>query len=281
VARIPVAQRPNAIAATARDVWITSFRNDTVTRVSASANRVRDARLVIGIGGMDVATGYGSVWFVNSLRRELTRASAASGQRRGQPLVLPLSPVTVDAGAGAVWVGAVTPPANTAPSMIYRVDRRRMRVTDAIPVPGTVRSLATGSGAVWFVADRALYRIAVGTRRVRRIVAVGRESTVTVGAGAVWVASRRAGKVLQVEIPSERVVTIPMRGAPSHIAIANGAVWVSNYGAHTLTRIDPRTSTVVPRPIRVGRNPLALAGGEHAIWATVVADNSVVRVGFR
>jgi hypothetical protein len=171
VARIPVGQRPNAIAATARDVWITSYRNDTVTRVSTNGNRVRDARLVIGIGGMDVATGYDSVWFVNSVRRELTRVSASSGRRRGPPLVLPLSPVTVDAGAGAVWVGAVTPPVNTAPSTVYRVDRRRMRVTDAIPVPGTIRSLATGAGAVWFIADRALYRIGVGDRRVRRIVA--------------------------------------------------------------------------------------------------------------
>jgi DNA-binding beta-propeller fold protein YncE len=179
-----------------------------------------------------------------------------------------------------VWVGAVTPPVNTAPSTIYRVDRRRMRVTDAIPVPGTVRSLATGSGAVWFIADRALYRIGVRDRRVRRIVAVGRESTVTVGAGAVWVASRRAGKVLQVQLPSQRVVTIPMKGAPSHIAIANGAVWVSNYGAHTLTRIDPRASVVVRKPVKVGHNPLALASGEHTIWATVVADNSIVRVHF-
>jgi streptogramin lyase len=281
VARIPVGQRPNAIAATARDVWITSYRNDTVTRVSTSGNRVRDARLVIGIGGMDVAARYGSVWFVNSLRRELTRVSASSGRRRGPPLVLPLSPVTVDAGAGAVWVGAVTPPVNTAPSTIYRVDRQRMRVTDTIPVPGTIRSLATGPGAVWFIADGALYRLDLRTRSVRRVVAVGRESTVAVGAGAVWVASRRAGEVLQVEIPSERVITIPMRGAPSHIAIADDAVWVSNYGAHTVTRIDPHTSTVMRKPVKVGRNPLALAAGEHTIWATVVADNFVVRVDFR
>jgi streptogramin lyase len=189
--------------------------------------------------------------------------------------------VTVDVGGGAVWVGAVTPPENTGPSTVYRVDRRRMRVTDTIRVPGTIRSLAIGPGAVWFIAHLGLYRIDLRTRSVRRVVKVGRESTVTVGAGAAWVASRRAGKVLQVEIPSERVVTIPMRGAPSHIAVADGAVWVSNYGAHTLTRIDPRTSLVVRKPVRVGRNPLALAAGGHTIWATLVADNSVVRVDFR
>ena len=53
---IPVAQRPNAIAATARDVWVTSSRSESLTRVNARRNRVTDARLVVGVGARDVAT---------------------------------------------------------------------------------------------------------------------------------------------------------------------------------------------------------------------------------
>jgi hypothetical protein len=36
----------------------------------------------------------------------------------------------------------------------------------------------------------------------------------------------------------------------------------------------------VRKPVKVGRNPLALAAGKHTIWATVVADNAIVRVDF-
>jgi hypothetical protein len=276
---IPVGQRPNAIAATASDVWVTSFRNDSLTRVSVSRNRVTDARLVIGTGASDIATGYGSLWIVNSPRRELTQAAARSGKRHGRPLVLPRSPVTVDAAGGAVWVGAA-PSTTGEPSTVYRIDRRRMRVTDTFAVPGRIRSVAAGSGAVWAVTGHALYRFDVAAGRLRRITTVGAKATVTVGAGAAWVASRRANEVLEVEISSGDVVTIPVSGAPSHIAVADGAVWVSNYGAHTLTRIDPRTSAVVGKPVRVGRNPLALAARDHTLWVTLVADNAVTRLRY-
>jgi len=277
---IPVGQRPNAIAATTRDVWVTSFRSDSLTRVSVRRNRVTDARLVIGVGAADIAAGYGSLWIVNSPRRELTRAGARSGKRLGTPLALPQIPRTVDAAGGAVWVGAIPPVDGAGPSTLYRVDRQRMRVTDTMAVPGLIRSVAASSDVVWIVTDRALYRVGRGSHTPQRITTVGGESTVTVGAGAAWVASRKANEVLQVEIPSRRVVTIPVAGAPSHIAIADGAVWVSNYGGHTLTKIDPTTSRVVGRTPRVGRNPLALAAVDHTLWTTVVADNSITRLSY-
>lgn len=277
---IPVGLRPNAIAATTRDVWVTSFTSDSLTRVSVRRNRVTDARLVIGVGAADIATGYGSLWIVNSQRRELTRAGARSGKRLGRPLALPQVPRTVDAAGGAVWVGAIPPADAVGASTLYRVDRRRMHVTDTVAVPGVIRSLAASADAVWIIADRALYRVGRGSHAPQRITTVGRESTVTVGAGAAWVASRKANEVLQVEIPSRRVVTIPVAGAPSHIAIADGAVWVSNFGRHTLTRIDPTTSRVVGTTPSVGRNPLAVAAVDHTLWTTIVADNSITRLSY-
>jgi streptogramin lyase len=281
VATIPVGQRPNAIAASGGDVWVTSFRNDAVTRVSARENRVRDARLVIGAGGSAVATGYGSVWFTNSRSRELIRVSARSGARLGSPLVLPQAPVAVDVGSSAVWVGARPPLGSVSPSMVFRVDPRSMRVTRTVLVPEPVRSLAVGGGGVWVVAGRRLRRISIRTGTVSQIATVGFEATVDVGAGAAWVASRQADKVFQVEIPSLRVITIPVPGGPSHLAVADDAVWVSNYGRHTLTRIDPRTSRVVGDPIGIGRNPQALAASGRTLWVTVVADNSIARVTYR
>jgi streptogramin lyase len=280
VATIPVGQRPNAIAVSGGDVWVTSFRNDAVTRVSARLNRVRDARLVIGTGGSAVATGGGSVWFTNSRTRELVRVSARSGKRLGSPLVLPQAPVTVKVAGSSVWVGGRPRLGAFSPSMVFRVDRR-MHVTRTVLVPGPVRSLAVGGGGVWVVAGSRLQRISLRTGTVRQIATVGREATVDVGAGAAWVASRREDKVFQVEIPSLRLITIPVPGGPSHLAVADDAVWVSNYGRHTLTRIDPRTSRVVGDPIGVGRNPQALAASGKTLWVTVVADNSIVRVTYR
>ena len=203
--------------------------------------------------------------------------AVASGAAK--PLAFPGAPVTVDAAGETVWVGAVPSAGSPEASVVYKVDRRRMAVADTFSVPGVIRSLDTGPGAVWVVAGPALYRLQTSTGKVSHVSRVGREATVTVGAGAAWVASRRADHVLQVEIPSGRIVTIPVRGAPSHVAIADGVVWVSNYGGHTLTRIDPRSSKVVGT-VSVGRNPFALAARDHTLWVTVVADNSISRLRY-
>ena len=275
---IPVAQRPNAIAATARDVWVASSRSESLTRVNARRNRVTDARLVVGVGARDVDVRDGSLWIVNSLRRELTRADARSGKRRGEPLAFPRAPVTVDAAGETVWVGAVPSAGSPEASVVYKVDRRRMAVrthSASRRDPQPRQRPGRGVGRGWSDPVPAPDEHGQGESCVARRPRSDRNRR----RGRRWVASRRADHVLQVEIPSGRIVTIPVRGAPSHVAIADGVVWVSNYGGHTLTRIDPRSSKVVGT-VSVGRNPFALAARDHTLWVTVVADNSISRLRY-
>jgi streptogramin lyase len=270
------------VALSGRNLWVTSFRGQAVTRIDAKTGRVRDARLVVGAGATDVAAGYGSIWITNSRTNSLIRADAQTGKQIGSALVLPQSPVLVTTGEGAVWVAGRPPLGTPGTSTIFRVDPRGAQLVDTISVLDRLRSIAVGREAVWALTSAALIRISVTSGRQSRVAGAGLDPKhVAVGTDAVWVTNAGEDTVTRIGIPSARATHISVGAAPSHVEVQGRNVWVTNFEDHSLSRIDARTRRVTTRPARVRRNPFALAVGHDQVWVTSVGDNAVTKMSYR
>ena len=150
-----------------------------------------------------------------------------------KPTTIPAGgPVTgVAVGSGAVW-------AITAPAGVIRIDPRRSRVTDRIPVA----SRAT--------AD-APYPVAVAT-----------------GGGFVWVLEANTATVRKIEPRTGAVVATTPVGvdhSPTALAAGDDAAWVTNADG-TLTRIDAGSGAV--RTITVGHGLRDVAVTDGMVWVT-------------
>ncbi|MDT4979944.1 MAG: hypothetical protein QOG07_1823, partial [Pseudonocardiales bacterium] len=134
-------------------------------------------------------------------------------------------------------------------------------------------SSATGlsAGSVGFIDAR-------GPRVGSQVAVQGQPTSVTVGAGAVWVVDATAGTVARIDPRSRAVVqTIRVGSSPSGVAANDGGVWVANHDDATVSWISPQTNAVV-RTIPVGTGPVAVAYGFGSVWVTNSADRTLTRI---
>jgi virginiamycin B lyase len=180
-------------------------------------------------------------------------------------------------GEGAVWI------ADTAASMIYRVDPETNRVTLAFATEifGSPGDVAVGAGSVWVVTfedhDRTLTRYDAETGAVEARIAVPRPGGgVVVGHGAVWVTGARAAELYRIDPARNRLVaTTPIYAGSHEIAADAAAIWIAhNPGGITdryvvVERVDPASGKVVAR-IATGIEDLKsaadIATGGGFVW---------------
>ena len=103
-------------------------------------------------------------------------------------------------------------------------------------------------------------------------------TTVTVGGGALWVASLDAGTITRVDLVSGEHRSLSTGGHPGAIVLdEDGFVWVLNAFEATLVRIDPNRM-IAERPINLSTGTKDLAAGLGAIWVTNANDGTLTRI---
>jgi YVTN family beta-propeller protein len=181
---------------------------------------------------------------------------------------------------------ALDPPAR-ASGTLAKVSRRSgvliavgaaLLLSAAVAVAGIELSGDDGPGLASASAN-SVAAIDVGSNRLVADVPVGNGPTsVTAGAGAVWVTNAQDGSVSRLDTESGTVVQrIDVGGDPSGVAFGAGAVWVANSRDGTVSRIDPQTNREV-QSITVGVTPTALAFGNGALWVTDAQERNVRRI---
>ena len=193
-------------------------------------------------------------------------------QRRSTPFFRG-SPAPVAVGAGSAWFSSGL--------VISRVDTGGHTVDEDIEVGGSrVLDIAADADAVWATAGRGggvetggenglLLRIDPETDALARQIPTAADSTVAIGAGAVWLASLEEGAVFRFDpATNTSVIEIPVGTLPTGVAFGEDAVWVANSLSGTVSRIDPGTNQVVAT-IQVGNHPEGIAVGEGFVWVTV------------
>jgi serine/threonine protein kinase/DNA-binding beta-propeller fold protein YncE len=142
------------------------------------------------------------------------------------------------------------------------------------------QGVAVGAGAVWVTTRRGtLTRIDPGSG-ARTSVDVGpRPDGVVVAFGSVWVSVSGADRVARVSAGEHpRVLaSVKVGSRPEGIFASPRALWVANAGDGTLSQIIASTGAVRTVP-RVAREPVALTVGAGAVWVAARADGTLARV---
>ena len=139
------------------------------------------------------------------------------------------------------------------------------------PGGGSSRATVLSAGSVGFID-------AHGTQVGSQVALNGQPTSVTVGAGAVWVVDATAGTLARVDPRSHAVVqTIRVGSNPSGVAANDRGVWVANHDDATVSWISPQTNAVV-RTIPVGAGPVAVAYGFGSVWVTNSEDRTLTRI---
>lgn len=242
---IPVGAHPAGVALGAGSAWVTSYSDDTVTRIELHTGRIlsvtRVGRLPVG-----VAAAYGSVWVANSGEGSVTRIDARSGRVITRRIEVGPGPLGVAAGFGSVWV------TSTLHRHVVAIDPRTGRVGTPIEVGGGAVGIDTGAGAVW-VANAS-----EGT--------VSRIDPLT-GASTAYPVDGHAG----------------FGRGPIAIAAGTRGVWVANNRDKTLTRLDPVTGAPDP-PRHLSARTAGYQGlmgvvvGPGAVWTTEYESEALIRL---
>jgi DNA-binding beta-propeller fold protein YncE len=106
-------------------------------------------------------------------------------------------------------------------------------------------------------------------------------SSLAVGDGAIWIASRRFALLLRFD-PSKEGVTRRVRVGSNRaygVAFGAGAAWVSSPQDDLVTRVD--ASSYDPTRIAVGRGPAGLDVRGNDVFVADSSDNTVTRIDAR
>jgi class 3 adenylate cyclase/streptogramin lyase len=217
----------------------------------------------------------GSLW--QATQKELVRRDIRTGQIEGT-IPLPDGLGLATGGAGSVFVA---PKQSGTQTVVTRYDETSGRRLGQLRINQEIADLQFGNGALWALAkDGTLTKI--DPLRFR-VIATYDTKTSSPGvvvplAGYVWICECEAGKVIQFDPRSERVIrTLPLaqHGFLFGVADTNGEthVWLLDPGASTLTPIDPKTG-VEGRSIGV---PAQISDAEIALGSIWVSSPAEIR----
>jgi peptide/nickel transport system substrate-binding protein len=150
----------------------------------------------------------------------------------------------------------------------------------AVAIPVFALGQGGGSASIRAAIGDSIAFVDPSTNRLVADVVVGAGPTsLTAGAGAIWVVDTTDGTVDRID-PATRTVrqTVRVGDGPSGITFGDGSIWVSNGLSGTVSRIDAVTSDVVGAPIPVGNDPAGIAYAGGAVWVANTGDDTITRI---
>ena len=218
-------------------------------------------------GASDFSATDDAVWIVSRAVGEVTRIdaktnAAAPKLRVGQDLC---------AGAAADFGGLFFP--RCPAGAIARIDTKTNAPGESIatPVHKDGRSVATGIGSLWVIADSrgTLARLdPVANALVAEIHTEPGATDLAFGEDALWVANPEKNTLTRVNPHNNLIVkTIPVPGGPVTLAAGEGAIWTWNRNDGSLSRINAKENTV-EATVKPGLGPgdARIVAGEGSIW---------------
>jgi len=155
---VPLAGQPSGVAFTSHGVWV-SYAPNGVARVDPTDVSVTLTQSV-GNGPTAVDAAFHSIWVSNHLDNTVMRLDPSSGDIQDTIIGLGEGPNALVDVAGSVWVG------NEFDDTISAIDPGTNDVGQAIPVGGTVASLATEGTGLWLAVGASAAEHRGGTLTV-------------------------------------------------------------------------------------------------------------------
>ncbi len=257
-------------------------------------------RVTVAAGAVWVAGGTGSVYRI---------APGAGTARLVRDTGRQLTEVT--AAAGRVFAG------DNRGSRLMVFDAVTGRELRALRMPGPVRGVVAGLGAVWVTAGSAVVRVDPARLRVDSVTEIGGEAAQMAFAGRSVVVSNRAlGTLVQLDDHGQLGGTVDVEGPTIGLVVTGTRIFAArsdrpgmavlsrdrfahvgdvelpgvSYGGAVvgdevwLTLVDQDAlvrlseSGVVLGLVRVGRQPLGIAAAGGSVWVANEGDGSLWRL---
>jgi YVTN family beta-propeller protein len=192
------------------------------------------------------------------------------------------SPLDAFALGTSVWV------ANQDDGSLSRIDVATGKVTrKAVSGLDSPFRLGGSGTTLWAISSGSakVARIDIGgaTPKARQIDLPADPVDISVGEGAVWIASLagRQGELVELDEKTGKT-TGDLKGqvgtSPSAVAAGQGAVWVIDNDTGTLYRVSSDGSPSVETSIPVGTGSSAVSVGSGAVWVANTSTHRVIRV---
>jgi streptogramin lyase len=153
------------------------------------------------------------------------------------------------------------------------------RFVRSLPVGAVPDTVAVTERQLWVgnFSDSTVTRIDLRHSRVTTVGTSAAPTSLALGAGSAWIASRFASTILRLDGTTAQVdATIELTHPADGIAYGAGALWAVSEEAGTLTRIDPKTlrATIVRRGL-AGPSAVAVANGR--VWIAASFSKRLLR----
>jgi DNA-binding beta-propeller fold protein YncE len=243
---IAVSERPYALAADARSVWVVSrpgLRRARLLRIDPTFDAVVETRDAPGIlsygGGPELSTGAGAVWLADPAEQLRLYRIDANGRGADRETAIGHRAYCADAalevaahGVWSAYCGSVSLVDPATGTVVRRV---------AVSQTGGPTGLDSDPRSLWLLTRPGFQCCPPRT----------------IGVGTLVRIDPRTGQVTGT-------TTIP--GVPIALAVGMGSVWVANQ-AGTVFRVDP-SSAQVERRVSLGRRAGGIAVAANAVWVS-------------
>jgi peptide/nickel transport system substrate-binding protein len=257
VAQYLVGHEPRALAAAIGSVWVVDAKDETVSRLEPSRNRV--VTIPVGSDPVALAFGDGALWVAERGDGTVAQISPQSNKviRRIESVN---APSALAVGYGSVWIGSAVD------HTVARVRPDGSQVVIHLGAPPS--AIAIGAGAVWITSEETgtLFRVEPRTGSVVHAIRVGnRPVAVAARESEVWVVNRQDATVSRIDAATNSVSdTITVARDPGAIALSASDAWVATGNAE-VARLDRRARRIVAT-VRLGNPPSALASDGESVW---------------
>jgi DNA-binding beta-propeller fold protein YncE len=161
-----------------------------------------------------------------------------------------------------------------------RINPRRGAINARFHVGGGPGSLVVAGHAVWIgnYVGRSIIRLDPVRRSVRRIRVGDEPIAVDAGAGAVWVADKRDGRVTKISLRTGRILL--RRSFPNELheglVVQPDGIWISSENG-LVHKLDPATGKTI-LSVQVGEDADYVTAGSGSIWVSCYQDERLWRL---
>ena len=265
IVTIPLAEGVLAVAAVGGNVWVTNFKDGTVTRLDRSGAVL--STTTVGSSAGRIIFAANSVW-VSSFIDGLVVKLSPDGEVERKISLLG-GPTALVFDGEHVWVGL------NAKGSVVKLRPADGAVLAEYKAGGNPGSLAFDGRNLW-VGDSIGDTVTVLDRdgNVVRELTVGRSvADMAFDGEHMWIASQQPASVSKVSLEGAVLGTFQVPGVPRFMTFDGDGVWVSSGSLNKLT-LDGEPIREVP----VGENPGGLLFDGGYLWVANTGDGTVMRV---